>query len=141
MRRSHREAYRPVAGSLALRESDPAAPAAGVSGSSTERVSLWKSKVRISDVFVAFSVYSRFALNLALRPENLDPIPASLHWIVATGAEGMATQQSARRHHTSLYGAISINRLDGILRTRGKESARRWKKWRDDQFVKPKKCD
>ena len=106
-------------------------------GRSTEKVLLWRSKEQLLAVFVAFSLGPAGLLS------GLDPVPVSLsfHWIVSARAERMATQQSAYRHHTSSHGAISINGLDGILGTRGIESARSWKKRRDDLLIKPKKCD
>ncbi len=60
--------------------------------------------------------------------------------IVATWIEGVTAQQPAKRHATSSKGAISTNRLSGILRTCWKESARRWKKRRNDEFIESKKC-
>jgi hypothetical protein len=67
--------------------------------------------------------------------------PELFHRIVTTGIERMTAQQSTQRHDAPARRTVPTNRFSGILGTRGIESARRWKKGRNEEFIEPKKCD
>ena len=76
--------------------------------------------------------------------EQLSPAKLSaqglFHRIVAAAVEGVATEQSAKCHHTPTHRAVAFNRLGGVLRTGRLESARRWKKRRYNELIEAKKC-
>jgi hypothetical protein len=101
-------------------------------GSSTGKESPWRLIERLLSVFVAFSSTAGNSSASAVR---------LLNRIVAARAKRVASQYSTRAERASPQRAILGDGFGGIFRTRWKESARRWKKGRNDELVEPDKFD